>query len=131
MLFLIILGQSHSAATTLTVKCLCDELGSVKYKWFEIGVQLGIPYEKLMEFKNHQDPLAAAVMYWLKGNVEGIAISWRSIVSALKSDHVGETGLAKKIFKKYCQEKGQIVRIATVFPRSDAAATNLFIRWGS
>ena len=57
-----------------------------------------------MEFKNDDDPLTAAIDYWLNGNVEGVSISWSSIVTALKSSHVGEIGLANKIKKKHCLE---------------------------
>ncbi len=89
------------------MKTICDELGQVIYKWFKIGVQLGIPYEKLMEFKKEEDPLAAAVTYWLKGNVDIPPVSWKSVVDALKSPHVGEIGLAKRISRKYCQDTAQ------------------------
>ena len=58
-----------------------------------------------MEFKKRDDPLAAAVDYWLRGNVEDVSVSWKSIVVALKSSHVGETGLAKRISSKYCQQE--------------------------
>ena len=34
-----------------------------------------------------------------------VPISWKSIVSALKSDHVGERGLAEQVRKKYCDNK--------------------------
>ncbi len=85
------------------MKNICDALGSIKTKWFEIGVQLGIPRRKLLEFEEERDPLSAVVDYWLQGNVtESVSpISWKSIVAALKSDYVGEPGLAKQISKKY------------------------------
>jgi hypothetical protein len=53
-----------------------------------------------MEFKKADDPMALAM---LKDNVEGAVISWESIVAAIQSGHVGESGLAKRIFDKYCQ----------------------------
>ena len=87
-----------------SLRSICHELGEVAYKWFSIGIQLSVPRHKLMEFKKDDDPLAAAIDYWLNGNVEGVSISWSSIVTALKSSHVGEIGLANKIKKKYCLE---------------------------
>ena len=95
------------------LRTLCDALGSIKTKWFEVGVQLGIPRNKLLEFKKEDDPLSAVVDYWLKGNVTDsvVPISWQSIVATLKSEYVGEPGLAERINKKYCLtddvEKGQ------------------------
>ncbi len=55
-----------------------------------------------MEFKKEDDPLSAAIDYWLK-NIS--SISWKTIVAAVKSDHVGETGLAETICEKYCHQK--------------------------
>ena len=80
---------------------MCDKLGDVSHKWREIGVQLGIPYNKLKQFEKEADPLAAAIDYWLKGNT-GIPVLWKSIHTALKSGHVGEQALAEEISKIYC-----------------------------
>ena len=88
------------------LKSICNALGSIKTKWLEVGIQLGIPRSKLMEFKKEDEPLSAVVDYWLKGNVTEsvVPISWQSIVAALKSEHVGEPGLAEQIRKKHCQQ---------------------------
>ena len=77
---------------------ICNALATVKYKWFSIGIQLGIPPHKLKEFEKEADPLEKTVDYFLKGNVEGVPLSWNSIVTALKSDLVGEPALAKNMF---------------------------------
>ena len=91
------------ATPAFDLRSVCNELGTVKYKWFKIGVQLGIPHNKLLEFKKEEDPLAAAINYWLCGNLEkSNNPSWKSVVTALKSPHVDESGLAKSIAQKYC-----------------------------
>ncbi len=74
----------------LNLKIICEELSEVKHKYCEIGVQLGIPYDKLHEFKN---PFMDLLHYWLNGNVEGVPVCWSSVVEALCSNHVGERGL--------------------------------------
>ena len=83
----------------------------MKFKWFEICVQLGISRAKLMEFQKEDDSVAAGVDYWLNGNVENVPLSWKSIVKALRSRHVREPTLAQRIEKKYCQQehKGQLI----------------------
>lgn len=96
---------SYFALAHLTLATICDELGEVIYKWKKIGVQLRIPHHKLMEFKNREDPLIDLVNYWLKGNVEGVPVTWMSLVGALNSRFVRETGLANRIKKKYCQQE--------------------------
>ena len=59
-----------------------------------------------MEFRKEEDSLSAAIDYCLRGNGEGAPLSWASVVKALQSSHVGETGLAKRIKNKYCQNEG-------------------------
>ena len=76
-----------------------------------ICTQLGIPVSKYEEFRQYDhsngvDILTAASDYWLKGNVEEDGTPcWESVVAALRSEHVDEKGLARRIEKKYCQEK--------------------------
>lgn len=81
-------------------------MGIVKYKWFQIGTQLGISRPKLMEFKKEDDPLSRVINYLLMENVGNVSFSWGSIVKALRSKHVDATGLAYRIKMKYCQEEG-------------------------
>ena len=98
----------------LTLRAICGELERASYKWFKIGIQLGIPWETLKQFEKEHDPLSAVINYWLNRNVteSDVPISWHSIVSALKT--VREAGLAEQIKAKYCQqestevEKGKI-----------------------
>ena len=80
----------------------------VAHKWFKIGVQLDVPRHKLKEFEKEDDPLSAVIDYWLNGNVEGVPVSWRSIVAALESSHVGEIGRANRISMKYCQQQNTL-----------------------
>ena len=89
----------------LNLMNICSELSDIAHKRFKIGIQLGIPRNKLEELEGEQDPLSAIVNYWLRGNVKDVPLSWRSIVKALTSKHVGEMGLANVIDKKYCQEE--------------------------
>ncbi len=100
------------------LRTICNALVRIETKWFRIGIQLGIPRSKLEKFKKDEDdPLSAVVDYWLQGNItESVSpISWNSIVAALKSEYVGEPGLAEKISKKYCeQEDTKIEKGATI-----------------
>lgn len=80
-------------------------LSEVLHKLTEIGVQLGIPRRKLKELEKEDDPLSAVIDYWLRGNVDGLPPTWRSIVTVLNSKHVDESGLAKRIQKLYLPEE--------------------------
>lgn len=84
----------------LNLKTICNILGGISYKWFKIGVQLGIPFNTLKEYEKEDDPLSAVIDYWLKGNVsnEDCPISWQTLVTVLSS--IGELGLAKQIMQQ-------------------------------
>ena len=111
MLFILI-GHDRD----VDLKNVCSELSEISSKRFKIGIQLGISHSQLKEFEQEDDPLSAIVNFWLRGNVESVPVSWKSIVEALKSKHVGETGLANMISKKYCQEeeRGEIKGLWTL-----------------
>ena len=96
---------------TLDLKRILNELSIVRYKQYQIGIQLGIPHHKLKEFEKEGDSFSAAIHYWLMGNVEGATVSWESIVNALSSQHVDEKKLALEISSKYMktgQKKGKL-----------------------
>ena len=84
-----------------TLGVICNALATVKYKWFDIGVQLGVPYHKLKEFEKEDNCLAATIGYFLNGNVKDALLSWDSIVTALKSSSVWEPALARRIQRTY------------------------------
>ena len=84
------------------LRVLRNLLDVVARKWYMIGIQLGIPKNKLDEFQNLDDPLSEVINYWLQGNVKGAPVSWETIVEVLRTEHVGEPGLATKIQSKYC-----------------------------
>lgn len=88
----------------LNLRTIYRELQGIDYKWFKIGIQLGIPRSKLLEFKGDPCPLSAVIEYWLKGNVTepNTPISWKSIVMAVRYEQ--ETQLAEKISMQYCQQ---------------------------
>ena len=80
-----------------------NELITVAHKWFNIGIQLGIDYYTLKGFEQqHKDDLSRCLSEmlhcWLKGNGKS-CVKWETIVEALRSPSINETGLAEKIFE--------------------------------
>ncbi len=87
---------------------MCNELGKVKHKAYEIGIQLGISHGNLISFKQDGvDLLSSEIDYWLNGNVNDVPVSWKAIVAALESEYVGEPACAQEIRMKYCQQSKQ------------------------
>ena len=87
---------------SLNLRTVCNELSQVEDKAYKIGIQLGIPRSKMLIFKKEDDLLSAAIDYWLRGNVPDVPPTWESLVAALHSKQVGETGLSKAIAITYC-----------------------------
>ena len=109
------------------LRMICNELSEVRYKCSKVGVQLGIPSYKLKEFeKADDDPLAAIVDYWLRGNVTDYPLTWKSVVEVLSSSHVDAKGLADRISAKYCPEAGTTIITVTFFNKSEEAHFSLF-----
>ena len=87
----------------LDLSTIYEELVTVRNKWWVIGLELQVPFHKLKEFEQESEPFAAIIDYWLKGNVEDVPVTWRSVVAVLESTSVDEKGLAWTIINKYCQ----------------------------
>ena len=92
---------------SLNLRTVCNELEVVKHRAYEIGIQLNIPNSKLLQFKQDGNLLVSAVDHWLSGKIPNVSISWSSVVEALESKQVGETGLAEVIRKKYCDQEAE------------------------
>ena len=55
----------------LDLKTVCDELSSVEHKSHKIGVMLGLPQHKLLEFQKGDNPLPVIADFWLCGKGTG------------------------------------------------------------
>ena len=64
-----------------------------------------MPRNNLMKFKQEDDLLSGSLDFWLSGNTD-VPVTWESVVAALESNFVKETGRAEKIRKKYLNSKG-------------------------
>lgn len=88
----------------LKLNTLVEKLNRVLHKWFELGVQLEIDYSVLKHIAesrdghNHQRCLIEILTYWKEGNTRhGIPRNLKPIIDALKTDSLGEKGLAMKL----------------------------------
>ena len=90
-------------SASLKLRTIINELAEVKPKAHDIGIQLGVPLAKIVAFKGEGDLLTSVIDYWLRGNVSDVPVSWWFIVEALESKSVDESGCARRIREKYCQ----------------------------
>ena len=82
-----------------------SELFSVRDKWYDIGLELNIPFQMLNVIEkdnpnNCSSCLRKMLMEWLSSSSPDP--SWSGLVEALSSEPVGEKRLAREIHCKYC-----------------------------
>ena len=81
-----------------------EEVFAVRAKWHNIGLKLKVDVGTLdsigASHGGHDSKLREMLSVWLKG-VKPRA-TWGALVSALKSQSVGEPQLADTLEKKYC-----------------------------
>ena len=91
--------------TEPTLKALLNELHSVRVNWYNIGLELGIPYTELNCFrKMYSDPsdsLREVLIHWLKTAVDPPP-TWEAVVTALRSPLINEMNVAAQLESKYC-----------------------------
>ena len=105
-------GQHSSIQTQLTVGDLakvCEELYSIRDKWRDLALQLGVPVEKLDYIQathpDSADCLRETVKHWLTNSP---APTWQVLTTALESRTVNEYGLAERLKKEYCKAEGTV-----------------------
>ena len=89
----------------LTFRAAFSALYSVRHKWFNIGMQLGISSFQLKIIETNspgsKERLQAMLEYWMN-NVVVPQPSWKVLVNSLKVPTVGESMLAKELEEEYC-----------------------------
>ena len=83
------------------LKEVVNKLASVKHKWFEIGIQLGMSNEDLKRLPDHGHQLHEVLEIWLRGGTTVLPI-WSSLADALKSPDVDKSELGEAIQRQYC-----------------------------
>ena len=118
--------------TEPTLKALLNELHSVRLKWYNIGLELDIPYTELNCFrKMYSDPsdsLREVLICWLKTAVDPPP-SWEAVVSALRSLIVNEMNVAAQLESKYCTPTRES-NSPTKMKKKDGITVGLFIKLG-
>ena len=85
----------------LQLRNLILQTKKVEHKWFELGVTLGVPIDKLERIhdKHYDSPIKALIRvyrYWLS-NKNGLMPTWKKLVIALQK--IDEYGLSNSVSK--------------------------------
>lgn len=113
-------GQRSSTQPQLTVADLakvCKELYSIRDKWQDLALELGIPVEKLDHIKatnpDTADCLRETVSYWLTNSPDP---TWQDLTTALQTHTVNEHELAARLKKEYCKADGTSTAFEDLIP---------------
>ena len=80
---------------------VCGRLKAIRSRWYNFGINLGVPKDVLDGYKGNDNSLSDVIGYWHDGNVG--PVTWDSIVVALKLTEAKR--LAKEIEAEYCRMK--------------------------
>ena len=103
-----------SESDSPTMDQLMTELVEVSSSWELVGIQLLVPYWKLGIIKREnrgqcKECLMKVLEYWRKHAGTKNLFSWETIVTVLKSQPIGNIGLAEDIEQKYTSTKRQLI----------------------
>ena len=91
--------------TPLTLRAAITALLPVSHKWFDIGLQLGVPVPQLYIIKGDttgtREGLQVILDYWMNNATDPLP-SWEVLVDALKAPAVEERRLARELEERYC-----------------------------
>ena len=100
--------STNSSLKKLTINdlpLLCNTLNPVASKCFAIGLQLGVEYPQIraieQNYRNCEDQLREIISERLK---QDSPLTWRDIVTALRSPTLGENSLASEIEQEYLMQ---------------------------
>ena len=86
------------------MKVLMNALASVYSKYYNIGIQLEVPEDKIKGFEeNHKEVdrrFSAVLSYWREENTD-MPVNWESIIEVLQSRSVTENRLANELREEY------------------------------
>ena len=91
------------ALTTSDLSIVQDAVFDARAKWYEIGLQLGVPPSSLDSIRidgdSNGEKLCETLKVWLKTVLKP---TWQNILDALRSRAVGELKIAASVEAKYC-----------------------------
>ena len=81
---------------------LVQELSAAQQKWEAIGRELGVKQDTLRDIRtNYSDP-GDSLRAMLREKLKGHCITWKYIITILRTPYVGESKLAYQLETKYC-----------------------------
>ena len=81
---------------------LVQEMSAAKQKWEDIGRELGVEQDKLRDIRTRYSDPEDSLRAMLTERLKRHCITWKYIITILRTPHVGESNLAYQLETKYC-----------------------------
>ena len=115
---------SDFSENELDLRLVMNELVDVCAQWYHLGMQLNVKCGALdrirVQFFDPRDQLLEMFKVWVDSNTDA---SWKTLVKALRSQHVGASRLASRLETKYCVEVDRSTNVSSLSSVSGAIIT--------
>ena len=81
---------------------LVQELSAAQQKWEDIGRELGVEQDKLRDIRTKYSDPGDSLRMMLREKLKRHCITWKHIITILRTPYVGESNLADQLETKYC-----------------------------
>ena len=81
---------------------LVQELSAAQQKWEDIGRELGVKQDTLRDICTNSSDPGDSLRAMLREKLKRDCISWKYIITILRTPHIGESNLADQLETKYC-----------------------------
>ena len=93
------------------LELLVQELSAAKQKWDDIGRELGVKQDTLRDIRTNSSDPGDSLRMMLREKLKRHCITWKYIISILRTPHVGESNLAYQLETKYCPSEHSLMII--------------------
>ena len=90
---------------------LVQELSAARQKWEDIGRELDVKQDKLRDIHTKYSDPGDSLRAILSERLKRHYITWKYIITILRTPHVGESNLAYQLETKYCPSEHSLMII--------------------
>ena len=113
--------------TVISLRVLLNELHPVRSSWYNIGLELDIPYTELdclnKDHSDSSDLMREILKYWID---KAVSPTWETVVRALRSRIVDEKFVAKQLESKYCTPVCHVMKESIKMENSEGIACHFY-----
>ena len=90
---------------------LVQELSAAQQKWEDIGRELGVEQDTLRDIRTNYSGPGDSLRAMLREKLKRHCITWKYIITILRTPYVGESNLAYQLETKYCLSEHSLMII--------------------